>query len=124
MNRTLLAALLLIVTAGCSAEAGECVGPATRWQPCARCTLETSKATRRDTPCYVGISVGSAADVLLSQRVIGKPAHGTAETAGATYTYSPAKGFVGQDSFKTERVFLRGEGAFVTYMVVHIDVTH
>src|SRR5262245_29780872 len=123
MNRTLPVALLLIVMAGSAAEAGECAGPVARWQPCARCTLETSKTTRRDTPCYVGISVGSAADVLHSQRVIAKPAHGTAETSGATYTYSPAKGFVGQDSFKTERVFLRGDGAFVTYMIVHIDVT-
>jgi hypothetical protein len=73
--------------------------------------------------CYIGISVGSAADVLLSPRVISKPAHGAAETSGATYTYTPANGFVGQDSFKTERVFLRGDGAFVTYMIVHIDVT-
>ena len=123
MNRTLLAAPLLLGLLGGPAEAGECAGPVTRWQPCARCTLETSKTTRRDTPCYVGISVGSAADVLHSQRVIAKPAHGTAETSGATYTYSPAKGYVGQDSFKTERVFLRGDGAFVTYMIVHIDVT-
>jgi hypothetical protein len=61
--------------------------------------------------------------VLLSQRVIGKPSHGVAEASGATYAYSPAKGFVGQDSFKTERVFLRGDGAFVTYMIIHMEVT-
>ena len=123
MVRTFLTASLLLAALGRSADAAECAGPVSHWQPCARCTLETSKTTRRDTPCYVGISVGSAADVLLSQRVIGKPAHGAAETSGATYTYTPAKGFVGQDSFKTERVFLRGDGAFVTYMIVHIDVT-
>ena len=122
MHRTLLAAALLLASVG-SAKAAECAGPVTHWQPCARCTLETTKTTRRDTPCHIGISVGSAADVLLSQRVVDKPSHGVAEVSGATYSYSPAKGFVGQDSFKTERVFLRGDGAFVTYMIVHIDVT-
>ena len=38
-------------------------------------------------------------------------------------TYTAAKGFVGQDSFQTERVLLLADGAFVTCMIVHIEVT-
>jgi hypothetical protein len=28
-----------------------------------------------------------------------------------------------QDNFKTKRIFLRGDGAFVTDMIVHIELT-
>ena len=122
MHRAPFVLALLLVSLDCSAQSGECLGPVTHWQPCARCTYDVYKTTKRDTPCHIGIVLGSAADVLHSQHVIVRPNHGAAGVSGATYIYSPSKGFVGQDSFKLERVFLRGSGAFVSYMVVHMNV--
>jgi len=122
MSRSALATALLLVSSCCTAAASECAGPATRWQLCSRCTFETFKRTKRDTPCEIPISLGSAADVLLSQHLVSRPSHGVAGQSGSAYAYSPAKGFVGQDNFKMERVFLKGSAAYVTYMIVHMEV--
>jgi len=61
----------------------------------------------------------------LDAKVAARPQHGsvTIQGKGSSWTYTPAKGFVGRDTFTLERDFLSNDQLYVMYFRVTMDVT-
>jgi hypothetical protein len=90
---------------------------------CKRCTTQVQVSTKRDTPCEVG-AFNIPPNVALVGSSIHKPAqHGKVSFSGAQWSYTPQKGFVGSDTFTTERDYVSDAKAFVTFNEVHMEVT-
>lgn len=60
--------------------------------------------------------------VLLESKLSSRPKHGKVTVSGAAWTYSPAKGFVGNDSFTIERNYISNEQLFVIFIDVSMSV--
>src|SRR5262249_45349908 len=99
------------------------VGLSQRLDPCTRCTYVWKVTTKHDTTCIVsgtssaggsgqGAFTGAGTDVVrLGGKLVKKPQHGTATVQGVGTTYTPAKGYVGKDSFTVERDMLENNKA-------------
>lgn len=122
MNRLLLTFLLLLCFSG-SAIAEECGGATVSITPCKRCTISGSLTTRRDAPCIRGFRNNNSNYIVLGYQVAKQAAHGRVTTSGSSFTYTPAKGFVGSDRFVIEEDFLTTDkDVMVTFVDFSIQV--
>ena len=124
--RNLAGAILLLCLMGDMAFAAECVAPL---QPpplnfCKRCTTVLAVATRHDVSCTAfpprGGNMGDV--VMLGAKLAKKPAHGSVSVNSSSWTYTPAKGFTGRDTFTMERDYLQNNQLFVIYVQIEMDV--
>ena len=78
--------------------------------------------TRRDTSCVRGYRNNSAGYMILGgYQVAHRPAHGNLSASGPSFTYSPAKAFVGVDHFVLELDFVAAGSTQL--LVNYLDVT-
>jgi hypothetical protein len=123
----------LLTALSAPAHAEMCrVGMMTTLNLCKRCTVDFGASTRRDTGCMGAFSVGFGTNTSagvgnlsnLDGKVQARPQHGsvTVQGKGSSWTYTPAKGFVGRDTFTLERDFLNNEQLYVMYFRVTMDV--
>lgn len=130
---TLLGAATVLIANTTSAFAGPCVvkGPIlSTFALCNRCTITYSSTTSKDTPCYSTPDQGSGVGtsrielVLVGSSIAKKPQHGRLSMNGSTWTYTPAKGFVGEDTFTLERDFIEStKTVHVVFFEQHMTVT-
>jgi hypothetical protein len=89
--------------------ADACVGPVNLWNTASN-TLELTidhppaaegqdVSTFRDTPVAITLVGADLDGDPLTYRIVTGPAHGALEGAGPSFTYTPATGYVGADSF-------------------------
>jgi len=127
-----VACLFAILSAPARAEMCR-VGMMPSLNLCKRCTVDFGASTRRDTGCMGAFSVGFGTNTAagvgnlsnLDAKVAARPQHGsvTIQGKGSSWTYTPAKGFVGRDTFTLERDFLSNDQLYVMYFRVTMDVT-
>jgi hypothetical protein len=119
MKRLLFASALAVFA--CSpAVAEECGGSTIAVTPCKRCTITGSLTTRRDISCIRGYRANNSNYVVLGYQVARQPSHRRVPTSGSSFTYAPAKGFVGSDHFLLELDFLTSDK---DVMVTLLDLT-
>jgi hypothetical protein len=122
MKQLFLASMLLVLLCG-AAIADECGGASIPITPCKRCTITGSLTARRDVPCIRGFRNNNANYVVLGYHVTKQPSHGRVTTSGSSFTYTPAKGFVGNDGFVLEQDFLMSDkDVMVTFLDLSIQV--
>jgi Bacterial Ig domain len=101
----------------------ECGGSPAPWTFCKRCTVVAHRSTKRDTPCGLTYDVGRGAEIaLVGSRVAKQAHHGRFEVNGASWTYTPAKGFVGTDIMTVEWDLIHNNELFVVFIEDHITV--
>jgi len=124
MFRLLNAVALLLFFSLQSAFAAECGGAGIPVNPCKRCRIAGTISTHRDQSCIRGIRENNANNVILGFSVAKQAAHGRVATSGSSFTYTPAKGFTGTDSFSIEIDFLTGnKDVLVNFLDLTMDVT-
>jgi len=98
---------------------------------CQRCTYKIIFVTPKDTTCFntyeqfsrYGGSQANVETVLVGASIVKQPRNGRATINGATWTYTPNKGFVGEDVFTVERDFIQNtKTVHVVYFESHITV--
>lgn len=123
MKRLFFASMLLALFCG-SAAAEECGGSTIAVTPCKRCTIAGALITRRDVSCIRGYRNNNSNHIVLGYKVATQAAHGRVTTSGASFTYTPAKGFVGNDRFLLELDFLTSDkDVMVTLLDISIQVS-
>jgi hypothetical protein len=122
----LLACMLSLGLAPQQARAANCTTPNVYVNYCKRCTTVIPASTGRDLAC-TGFPPGGGGRisndlVILGAKLEKRPQHGTASVSGQSWTYSPAKGFTGHDTFIIERDYLQSNQLYVLYFNVEMDV--
>jgi hypothetical protein len=122
--RVLGAVALLLFLFSESAFAGDCAGGVIPVNPCKRCRVAGTISTHRDQSCVRGFRMNNANYVILGFSVAKPASHGNVAASGSSFTYTPAKGFVGTDSFSIEIDFLNGnKDVLVNFLDLTMDVT-
>jgi hypothetical protein len=122
------AALLSLCIAPEPVRAADCVTSAASINFCKRCTTVIPVSTGHDLACtgYPPRGARSSNEqtiVVLGAKLEKRPQHGTASVSGQSWTYSPAKGFSGHDTFTIERDYLQGGNQlYVLYFQFEMDV--
>ena len=123
----LLGSVLLLTTNNQAAFAApECVGGVIM-NLCKRCTTKVERSTKQDTACSSSLNVSAyGSDLALVGSSVAKQAqHGHVQLDNQySWTYTPAKGYVGTDTFSIEwDIIAHGKHLFVVYaeqrMTVH-----
>jgi hypothetical protein len=124
MVRLLNAVALLLFLLSQSALAGDCGGAAIPVNPCKRCRIAGTISTHRGESCVRGLRINNSNHVILGFSVAKQPSHGSVAASGSSFTYTPAKGFVGTDSFSIEMDVLNGnKDVLVNFIDYTMDVT-
>jgi hypothetical protein len=124
MVRLINAIALLLFLFSQSAFAADCGGAAIPVNPCKRCRIAGGISTHRDQSCIRGLRENNANNVILGFSVAKQASHGRVAASGSSFTYTPAKGFVGTDSFSIEIDFLIGnKDVLVNFIDYTMDVT-
>jgi hypothetical protein len=116
-----LACLALALPAAGPAFA-TCIGQPVPMNWCARCTTQQPVATSRDTPCSGGFGHAGTSIVIMESRVAKQAARGRVQMQGATWTYTPPKGFTGRDTFTIQRSLIKDGQLYVLYTQFAMDV--
>jgi hypothetical protein len=124
MFRLFNAVALLLFLFSQSAFAGDCGGAVIPVNPCKRCRVAGTITTPRDQSCIRGFRMNNSNFIILGFSVAKQASHGRVAANGSSFTYSPAKGFVGADSFSIEIDFLSGDkDVLVNFLDFTMDVT-
>jgi hypothetical protein len=124
MVRLLNAVALLLFLFCRSAFAGDCGGAVIPVNPCKRCRVAGTISTPHDQSCIRGFRMNNANFVILGFSVARQASHGRVAASGSSFTYTPAKGFVGSDAFSIEIDFLSGDkDVLVNFLDVTMNVT-
>ena len=118
-----LALLLAIAIPGVSLA--DCNLVAMDVQFCKRCTTVIPGSMTRDTVCHGNraTSAGTSSQIaMVGASIVQRPRNGTLRLEGRAFVYTPKKGFVGQDTFKIERDFIKDGELFVIYLQFNMDV--
>jgi len=124
MYRVLGAVTLLLFLFSESALAIDCGGGGIPVNPCKRCRVAGTISTHRDQSCVRGFRMNNANFVILGFSVAKPASHGSVAASGSSFTYTPARGFVGTDSFSIEIDFLGdNKDVLVNFLDLTMDVT-
>jgi hypothetical protein len=119
--------LLLTASAHPAFAAPFCLG-GVRLNFCKRCTIKAERSTARDTACSSQFNVSDYPRnldlVIVGSSVAKQAQHGHVQMdSSSSWTYTPAKGYVGPDLFSIEWDFLsNGKDVFVVYAEQHMTV--
>ena len=112
-----------------SAQAVPCGGFGPNFDFCKRCTTTSERSTKRDRPCGSAVSLthpfasGAGQEkAVLGLSVVKQAQHGRVEVRGASWVYTPAKGYVGKDNLTLEWDMFQNGQAYVLYSDVHMTV--
>jgi hypothetical protein len=123
MHRLLSVGALLLIMSCQSAWAAECGGSSIPVNPCKRCRISGTITTHRDQSCVRGFSMNSSNYVILGYTVAKQASHGRVAVSGSSFTYTPAKAYVGTDTFSIEMDFLgNNKDVLVNFLDLTMEV--